>query len=122
MRVMFACMPRACVPLACVLVAVSSLSAAAKPTRFWNLTDNTITEVSLAPAGTDKFGPNQALNEKDKSVEHDERAKMKDLPAGTYDVKIVDEKGRKCLVKNIVVKDGDVFSIEEKQLAGNCQK
>lgn len=108
--------------LACVLLAASATSAFAKPTRFWNLTDNTVTELMLAPTGTEKYGPNQTLNDRDKTVEHDERVKLKDVPSGTYDVKLVDEKGRKCAVKNVVVKEGDIFSIEEKQLAGNCLK
>ena len=108
--------------LAALLVLVPLANAqAAKPTRFWNLTDNTITELMLAPAGTDKYGPNQTLNDKDKTVEHDERVKILDVPTGTYDIKLVDEKGRKCMVKNVAVKDGDIFSIEEKQLAG-CVK
>lgn len=108
--------------LICILaLATIDVAAAAKPTRFWNLTDNTITEFALAPTGTEKWGADQAKNDKDGSVDHDERLKIINTPSGTYDAKLTDDKGRKCVVKNIAVKEGDVFSIEEKQLT-DCKK
>ena len=103
-----------------LLLAVSG-PAAAKTTRFWNLTANTITSFALAPAGTDKFGPDLAKADPDGTVDHDERMKLKDVAAGTYDVRLKDDKGRTCVVKGVVVKEGDVFSIEEKQLT-DCTK
>lgn len=109
-------------PLAALLIlAAGTTACAAKTTRFWNLTDNTITKFQLAPTGTDKFGPDQAKNDKDGTVEHDERLKIVDVASGTYDAKFSDAKGRMCTVKNLAVKEGDVFSIEEKQL-GDCKK
>ena len=104
-----------------VLLALSGSALAAKATRFWNLTDNTITRFELAPAGTDKFGPDQAKNDKDGSVDHDERLKILDVASGTYDARLADSRGRTCLVKNVAVKEGEVFSIEEKQLT-DCKK
>ena len=104
-----------------LIMTTATGAAAAKTTRFWNLTDNTITKFELAPAGTDKFGPDQAKNDKDGTVEHDERLKIVDVPTGTYEARFTDSKGRMCTVKNIDVKEGDVFSIEEKQL-GDCRK
>ena len=106
---------RLALTIAFVVLSVG-VAFAAKATRFWNLTDNTITSFTLAPAGTDKFGSNQAKNDKDGAVDHDERLKILDVKTGSYDAKLVDSKGRQCLVKAIVVKEGEVFSIEEKQL------
>ena len=94
---------------------------AAKGTRFWNLTDNTITKLELAPAGTDKWGPDQAKNDKDGAVDHDERLKIMNVSTGRYDVRFTDAKSRTCLLKDIAVTDGDVFSIDEKQMAA-CVK
>lgn len=109
------------VTFSCVFVALLATSAlAAKATKFWNLTDNTVTSLMLAPAGTDKFGPDQAKNDKDGSVDHDERLKIVDVPTGTYDAKFKDDKGRSCTAKNIDVKEGDIFTIEEKQ--ATCTK
>ena len=94
---------------------------AAEKMRFWNLTAEEIDELYLAPAGTDQWGPNQCLNDNDKSVDADERLDLKGVTPGKYDVKLVDAKGRHCLVKDVEVKAGGkyAFSIAEKQLT-NC--
>ena len=96
-------------------------SASAKDTRFWNLTANTITSFHLSPPGKNEWGRNQADNDRDHTVDHDERLKITDTDAGTYDVKFVDKSGRTCVVPNVEVKTGAIFSIEEKELKG-CAK
>ena len=109
------------IALSLALILAMTGTALAKTTRFWNLTDNTITKFELAPKGTDKFGADQAKNDKDGSVDHDERLKIIDVPTGTYDARLADTKGRMCLVKDVAIKEGEVFSIEEKQLT-DCKK
>ena len=104
-----------------LLLATATPASAAKPTRLWNLTANTITKLQLAPTGTQAFGPDQAKNDKDGEVDHDERLKITGISTGTYDAKLTDSKGRNCLVNNIAIKEGEVFSIEEKQLT-DCTK
>ena len=108
--------------LALALLFVGGLAgtAQAKQTKFWNLTANTITSLQLAPAGGTDFGENLTKQDPDGSVEHDERIKV-NVKAGTYDAKIADAKGRGCVVKGVVVKEGEVFAIDEQQLAG-CGK
>jgi hypothetical protein len=102
-------------------LATAGAAQAAAKMQFWNLTSNEIDELYLAPAGTDKWGPNQCLNDDDKSVEADERLALKDVAPGQYDVKFHDVKGRSCLLRNVTVKTGGkyAFSIDEKELA-NC--
>ena len=107
--------------VAFMLLAAGSTAHAAKATRFWNLTDNTITKLELAPAGTDKFGPDLCKNDKDGAVDHDERLKIVGVASGTYEARFTDSKGRTCTVGNVSVKEGDIFSIEEKQL-GDCKR
>ncbi len=102
------------------LTAMQAL-AADKPTRVWNLTSKTITDLRLAPAGTTAFGDNQCLNDKDKEVEHDERVKVTGVETGSYDVKVGYEDGKSCLVKGVAVETGKVFSIEDKDLK-DCTK
>jgi hypothetical protein len=97
------------------------MSALAKDTRLWNLTANTITSVQLSPAGKNEWGRNQADNDRDHTVDHDERLKITDTSTGLYDVKFVDKSGRTCVVPNIEVKEGSVFSIDEKNLK-DCTK
>jgi V8-like Glu-specific endopeptidase len=104
----------------CVLAFIP-MGASAKDTRFWNLTANTITSLQLSPAGKNDWGPNQADNDRDHTVDHDERLKITDTAPGMYDVKFVDKSGRTCVVPNIQVTAGSIFSIEEKDLKG-CSK
>jgi hypothetical protein len=96
-------------------------TAEGRPTRFWNLTRNTISELYLAPAGTSNWGPNQCKNDKDGSVESDERLRITDVTSGTYDAKFADATGRVCIVRNIKIDVGAIFSIGEKDLA-SCVK
>lgn len=91
-----------------------------RPTRFWNLTKNTISQFYLAPAGTSDWGPNQCQNDKDGRVDFDERLVIRDVPAGVYDAKFTDTTGRTCTVQNIAVDAGAIFSIQEKDLT-SCE-
>jgi hypothetical protein len=104
--------------LAIVGLAVTASQAVAqgKPTRFWNLTRSTISEFYLAPAGTTNWGPNQCKNDKDGTVESDERLRITDVSPGLYDAKLIDVTGRACLVRNVKVEAGGIFSVEEKDL------
>jgi hypothetical protein len=102
------------------LVATASL-AAEKSTRVWNLTSQTIINLQMAPADTTAFGENQCLNDKDKEVEHDERLKVTGVVSGSYDIKVGYPNGKTCVVKNIAVIAGQVFSIEDKDLV-DCTK
>jgi hypothetical protein len=100
-----------------IAVSVSSLALAAeKPIRFWNLTSATVAELRLAPARSDKFGPNQCKNDKDGSVDHDERLPVTGVMPGRYDIKIGYKGGKTCKVANVSIESGKVFSIEDKDL------
>jgi hypothetical protein len=103
-----------------LIAALASVPAQAnaqtRPTRFWNLTLYAISEFSLAPAGTTNWGPNQCKNDKDGQVDPDERLRITDVPAGTYDAKLKDVNGRTCIVRNVKVETGEIFSIGEKDL------
>jgi hypothetical protein len=102
-------------------IIASGAHAENKPTRFWNLTVNTITALQMSPAGKQEWGINQCKNDRDGTVDHDERLRITDVSAGRYDVRLVDKAGRTCIVRDIDVKEGAVFIIEEKQLT-DCRK
>jgi hypothetical protein len=92
-----------------------------RPTRFWNLTHGRISEFYLAPPGTTNWGPNQAKNDKDGVVDPDERLRITGVNSGSYDVKFTDLEGRTCMVRDVKVEVGQIFSIDEKDLTG-CNK
>src|ERR1700754_187235 len=104
--------------LAALVLALMPAAASAKDTRFWNLTANTITSLQLSPAGKNEWGRDQTDNDRDHTVDHDERLKITNIAAGTYDVKFTDKSGRVCVVPNVDVKAGAIFAIEEKSLKG----
>jgi hypothetical protein len=93
-----------------------AVSQEGKGIRFWNLTLHTITSFRMSPAGEDRWGADQCRNDRDGTVEHDERLRIIGITPGSYDVKLEDETGRTCLVRNIAVQAGAIFSIEERQL------
>jgi hypothetical protein len=109
------------VVLAAFVLGFIPVGASAKDTRFWNLTANTITSLQLSPPGKNEWGRNQTDNDNDHTVDHDERLKITDTATGVYDAKFVDKIGRTCVVPNVQVKAGAVFSIEEKELK-SCSK
>jgi hypothetical protein len=82
----------------------------------WNLTRYTISEFYLAPAGTTTWGPNQCKNDKDGTVDPDERLRITGVAPGAYDAKLVDVSGRTCVVRGVKVEAGAIFSIEESEL------
>ncbi len=89
-----------------VLLVSAGGAWAADRMQFWNLTGVTITRLSLAPAGTTTWGPNQCANDKDGSVDPDERLRLTGVTAGQYDVRLTDTAGRQCTVKNVTVQSG----------------
>ena len=120
---------RATTILATCLVSLAAASAtagaasAAERMRFWNTTSVEIDDLRLSPAGADKWGPNQCLNDDDKSVEADERLALKDVHPGRYDVRLKDVHGRTCTVRNVEVRTGGkyAFSIDDKELT-DCSR
>jgi hypothetical protein len=108
------------------LLALASVNSHAiaqdrKGIRFWNLTRYTITQLQLSPAGKETWGPDQCRNDRDGTVDHDERLRITGIEPGRYDVKLADKSGRTCVVRDVDVKGEAVFAIEEKQLI-DCRK
>lgn len=106
------------VALIAALLLATAVAAESKPIRFWNLTLNTIVSLQMSPAGQQAWGRDQCENDRDHEVDHDERLRITDTAPGRYDIRVKDKTGRSCIVKNVDVKDGGIFSIEEKDLSG----
>jgi hypothetical protein len=106
--------------LCVVLVTATAAFGADRPARFWNLTRHTISEFYLAPTGTTNWGENQCKNDKDGTVDSDERLRIMGVGTGVYDAKLKDVSGRTCIVGNIKLTAGEIFSIDEKDLT-SCE-
>jgi len=104
-----------------VLLASAASAADPKPMRFWNLTSQTVVDFRAAAPGTSEWGSNQCANDRDGTVDHDERLRITGIAPGRYDVKLTFKDGRMCTVRNVDMKDGGIFSIEDKDLT-NCSK
>ena len=101
----------------------SAAQSKGKGIRLWNLTTETISSFQLSPSGKTEWGPNQTLNDKDKSVDADERLKLAGVEPGRYDVKVVDKGGRTCVVHDVELKASGkyAFSLEDNELK-DCDK
>ena len=110
-----------CIAVLMLAMATDQGFAQQRPSRFWNLTKNTISEFYLAPAGTSDWGPDQCKNDKDGRVDFDERLAISGLSPGIYDAKFTDVTGRTCTVHKIKIEAGAIFSIAEKDLT-SCEQ
>jgi hypothetical protein len=108
-------------PVFVLTLASCVASAQGRPPRFWNLTHGRVSEFYLAPTGTTNWGQNQAKNDKDGVVDPDERLNITGVTPGNYDVKLADLSGRVCVVHDVKVEAGQIFSIEEKDLT-SCNR
>ena len=107
--------------IAALALTTSAAAAADKPAQFWNLTSATVVSLRLSHAGTGAYGANVAAADAD-GVDHDERAKIPDLPGGAYDLEIKFKGGRTCAVRNLTIAAGKVFAVEDKDLVACTKK
>lgn len=109
--------------LALTLVCAAASAHDARPMQFWNLTKNTVQHLYLAPAGSTHWSKDQCTNDPDGSVDPDERLRLTGVQPGRYDVRLSDDKGRSCLVKNVQLQSGKpyAFSLSESDLTSCTQ-
>lgn len=106
--------------LAVVIGAAALTGPARAATRLYVYNDTTSTdfpELYLAPAGTSSWGPNQTLSDRDKILDHSERLTLKDVEPGVYDMKLVDTKGRACVVRGVDLTTKRNFDIRDQTLS-----
>lgn len=109
-----------------ILVCLACGAGAAERFFMYNLTATTVfTSVQMAPAGTQDWntqgwGANQALNDKDKTVEASERVEIKNVTHGQYDVRLTDSHGRACIVRGVDLTKDTSFAVRDSDLV-NCK-
>jgi hypothetical protein len=67
------------------LVGSSVVAQDRKGIRFWNFTLYTITSFQMSLAAKDSWGPDQCKNDRDGTVDHDERLRITGIEPGRYD-------------------------------------
>jgi hypothetical protein len=104
----------------CSLMPFTALAA----DRFFGFNDTTATQftgVYLAPEGTTAWGPNEALNDKDKVWDAGERLAIKNVSRGKFDLKVVDRSGRTCVKHGLDLTRDLTFDVRDQDLF-NCGK
>ena len=101
-----------------IMLVLTGSARAADPLRFWNLTGETVSSLTLAPVGTGNFGANQCANDKDGEVDNDERLRLTNVVPGHYDVRVGFKKGRMCEAHDVTLKPAGkyAFSLDQKDL------
>jgi hypothetical protein len=92
--------------------------------RFFGFNETTatvFTGVYLAPQGTDAWGANEALNDKDKVWDTGERLPIKGVSRGRFDLKTVDRSGRVCVKHGLDLTRDLTFDVRDGDLA-ECGK
>jgi hypothetical protein len=103
-------------PVAIGIVATVSAHAADRFFVYNLTTARTFTGVYLAPEGSTAWGSNQALNDKDKSVDPSERLAIRGIARGKFDVKLVDAKGNTCIRHGVDLTHDTTFDIRDTDL------
>jgi hypothetical protein len=95
--------------------------AAAATERFfvYNLTTSTdFTGVFPAPAGSQTWGPNQALNDRDHSLDVTERLTITGIGHGRFDVKLQTRTRQTCIKRDVDLTRETIFDIRDADIAG----
>jgi hypothetical protein len=94
-----------------------AVGAAQKFFAYNSTTRTDFTGVYLAPDGTQNWGSNQALNDKDKSLDSGERLTLTGLAPGRFSVKLVDRAGHTCVLRSVDLTKDSSFEIRDDQLS-----
>jgi hypothetical protein len=81
-----------------------------------NLTSATITQLYASPVGQNTFGPDQIALVPGHAVDHDKILKPTDIAPGRYELRISDNTGRVCWVRNITLEANEVVPLQDKDL------
>lgn len=98
---------------ALALLAAGTVQALADELRIINKSDYDIHELYVSSSKSKKWGPDQL---KDNTIDAGETFTLRDIPAGYYDLKLVDEDGTECEVEDVDFSGGKIWTITNKLL------
>ncbi len=103
--------------LACLGFVNSSAFAEGNKIKFINKSKWAISQLYLSTASDNQWGPDQLGQE---VINTNQSFDLKGIPTGKYDLKLIDEDGDECVVKNIKIAISDSISISDQDLI-ECQ-
>ncbi len=105
-------MKRLILTMALAAAALAPALAQAGKLSIVNTSETTLVHIYVSPIDVDRFGPDLLRGAK---VPAGQSFSFADLPNGLYDMKIVDEKGAECLLKDV-----DYFQYSIWTIKSNC--
>ena len=81
-----------------------------------NLTSAPITQVYISPAGQNTFSADQIALIPGGAVDHDKTLKLAGISPGRYLLRVTDNTGRVCWVRNIALEANQVVPVQDKDL------
>ena len=87
--------------------------AAAEELEIVNKSKVDIHHIFISPANQKAWGPDQLGAD---SIEPGARFTINKIPTGTYDLKLVDEDGTECVLEDVAIDEGKVWTITGKIL------
>lgn len=86
--------------LSCLLSVATTVSALAAELTVINSSDYVVHHLHVSPSQSRSWGPDQLGKE---TIGRAERFTVRNIPDGTYDLKLVDEDEDECIVENVEV-------------------
>jgi len=105
-------MKRLILTMVLAAAALAPALAQAGKLSIFNASDTTIAHIFVSPIDVDRFGPDLLRGAK---VPKGTDFAFPDLPNGLYDMKIIDETGAECLLKDV-----DYFQYSVWTIKTNC--
>jgi hypothetical protein len=104
--------------LSCLLIVATAVSALAAQITVINSSDYVIHHFHVSPSKSRSWGPDQLGKA---IIGRAERFTVRNIPEGTYDLKLVDEDEDECIVENVDV-SGDMTWTLTDTVIENCVK
>lgn len=104
--------------IAALVLMMSCASAFAFDLYINNKSDYDIHELYVSKSKSSKWGPDQLG---DDQIDSGERYRLRNISAGVYDLKLVDEEGTECVVEEAEFDENKEWTITNKMLE-RCEK
>jgi hypothetical protein len=104
--------------LSCLLSVATAVSALAAQLTVINSSDYVVHHLHVSPSKSRSWGPDQLGKE---IIGRAERFTVRNIPDGTYDLKLVDEDEDECIVENVEVSGTITWTLTDTVIE-NCVK